>query len=124
MSLQVGKAIYNILSNDAKVIDSVGHKIYPLIADTGTTFPFIVYRRTSIEPSDSKDRFIYSEDTYVEVVIEIADLVKNALQGKKGNYSGINIHDIRMTNADEDYIEDTFIQNLTFNIKTNGRTSN
>lgn len=95
--------------------------------------PFIVYRRTSIEPSDSKDRFIYSEDTYVEVVIasdkynesiEIADLVKNALQGKKGNYSGINIHDIRMTNADEDYIEDTFIQNLTFNIKTNGRTSN
>lgn len=46
MSLQVGKAIYNILSNDAKVIDGVGHKIYPLIADTGTTFPFIVYRRT------------------------------------------------------------------------------
>ena len=133
MSLQVGKAIYNILSNDAKVIDSVGHKIYPLIADTGTTFPFIVYRRTSIEPSDSKDRFIYSEDTYVEVVIasdkynesiEIADLVKDALQGKKGNYSCINIYDIRMTNADEDYIEDTFIQNLTFNIKTNGRTSN
>ena len=32
MSLQVGKAIYNILSNDAKVIDGVGHKIYPLIA--------------------------------------------------------------------------------------------
>lgn len=133
MSLQVGKAIYNILSNDAKIIDSVEHKIYPLIADTGTTFPFIVYRRTGIEPSDSKDRFIYSEDTYVEVVIasdkynesiEIADLVKDALQGKKGNYSGINIHDIRMTNADEDYIEDTFIQNLTFNIKTNGRTSN
>ena len=133
MSLQVGKAIYNILSNDAKIIDSVEHKIYPLIADTGTTFPFIVYRRTGIEPSDSKDRFIYSENTYVEVVIasdkynesiEIADLVKNALQGKKGNYSGINIHDIRMTNADEDYIEDTFIQNLTFNIKTNGRTSN
>jgi hypothetical protein len=133
MSLQVGKAIYNILSNDAKIIDSVEHKIYPLIADTGTTFPFIVYRRTGIEPSDSKDRFIYSENTYVEVVIasdkynesiEIADLVKDALQGKKGNYSGINIYDIRMTNADEDYIEDTFIQNLTFNIKTNGRTSN
>ena len=133
MSLQVGKAIYNILRNDAKVLDSVGLKIYPLIADTGTTFPFNVYRRTSIEPSDSKDRFIYSEDTYVEVVIasdkynesiEIADLVKDALQGKKGNYSGINIYDIRMTNADEDYIEDTFIQNLTFNIKTNGRTSN
>ena len=91
------------------------------------------YRRTGIEPSDSKDRFIYKEDTYVEVVIasdkynesiEIADLVKDALQGKRGIYSSINIQDIRMTNADEDYIEDTFIQKLTFNIKTNGRTSN
>ena len=132
MSLQVGKAIYNLLSNDANVTGRVQNKIYPLIADTGTTFPFIVYRRTGIEPSDSKDRFIYKEDTYVEVAIasdkynesiEIADSVKDALQGKRGNYSGINIQDIRMTNADEDYIEDTFIQNLTFNIKTNGRTS-
>lgn len=130
MSLQIGKAIYNILSNDTRVTDSVGHKIYPLIADTGTTFPFIVYKRTGIKPSDSKDRFIYSEDTYVEVVIasdkynesiEIADMVKDALQGKRGDYSGINIYDIGMTDADEDYIEDTFIQTLTFNIKTNGK---
>ena len=132
---QVGNTILAKRDNSAwpKGAKLSGFSIYPLIADTGTTFPFIVYRRTGIEPSDSKDRFIYKEDTYVEVVIasdkynesiEIADLVKDALQGKKGNYSGINIQDIRMTNADEDYIEDTFIQNLTFNIKTNGRTSN
>lgn len=133
MSLQIGKAIYNILSNDDKVVDKVQYKIYPLIADTGTTFPFIVYKRTGIEPADSKDRFIYNENTYVEVMIasdkynesiEIAELVKNALAGKRGQYSGIDIYDIGMTGADEDYIEDTFIQNLTFNIKTNGRTSN
>ena len=62
MSLQVGKAIYNLLSNDANVTGrGTKIKIYPLIADTGTTFPFIVYRRTGIEPSDSKDRFIYKE---------------------------------------------------------------
>ena len=115
MSLQVGKAIYNLLSNDTNVTGRVQNKIYPLIADTGTTFPFIVYRRTGIEPSDSKDRFIYSEDTYVEVVID---------SDKYNESIGINIQGIRMTNADEDYIEDTFIQNLTFNIKTNGRTSN
>ena len=66
---------------------------------------------------------VVASDKYNES-IEIADLVKDALQGKRGIYSGINIYDIRMTDADEDYIEDTFIQNLTFNIKTNGRTSN
>lgn len=130
MSLQIGKAIYQLLSENTAVTDRVQNKIYPLIADTGTTFPFIIYKRTGIEPSDSKDRFIYNEDTYVDVVIasdkynesiEIADLVKVALQGKKGNYSNIEVYDIRMTDADEDYIEDTFIQNLTFNIKTNGK---
>lgn len=130
MSLQIGKAIYQLLSENTAVTDRVQNKIYPLIADTGTTFPFIIYKRTSVIPSDSKDRFIYNEDTYVDVVIasdkynesiEIADLVKVALQGKKGNYSNIEVYDIRMTDADEDYIEDTFIQNLTFNIKTNGK---
>ena len=63
---------------------------------------------------------VIASDKYNES-IEIADLVKDALQGKKGNYSGINIQDIRMTNADEDYIEDTFIQNITFDINTNGK---
>ena len=114
MSLQIGKAIYQILSNDTDVVDRVQNKIYPLIADVDTTFPFIIYKRTGITPADSKDRFIYSEDVYVDVVIasdkynesiEIADLVRTALL--KGGYDGIK--DIDLTDADEDYIEDTFI---------------
>lgn len=131
--IQIGKAVYQILSNDAKVKEMVGNKIYPLIANQGTTYPFIIYKRTSIEPLTSKDRFICSEITSVDVIIasdrydesiELAELVQDALNGKSGIYSGINIIDINLISADEDYIEDTFIQNLTFNIKTNGRTSN
>lgn len=130
MSLQVGKAIYTILQSDEAVVAKVQNKIYPLIADTDTTFPFIIYKRTGVEAAGTKDRFIYNEDTYVEVVIasdkymdsiEIADLVKDALVGKRGNYSGIEIYDTIMTNADEDYLQDTFTQTLTFNIKTNGK---
>lgn len=131
--IQIGKAVYQILSNDTKVTEMVGNKIYPLIANQGTTYPFIIYRRTGIEPVTSKDRFICSEVTSVDVIIasdrydesiEVAELVKDALSGKSGIYSGIKVIDINMISADEDYIEDTFIQNLTFNIKTNGRTSN
>lgn len=127
MSLQIGKAIYHILSNDTDIVDRVQNKIYPLIADVDTTFPFIVYKRTGITPATSKDRFIYDEDVYVEVVvasdsyqesIEIADLVKSALQFKKGLYNDITVKDILLTDADEDYTQDTFIQILTFNIKT------
>ena len=38
-SLNIGKAIYTILQTS---ID-IDKKIYPLIADEGTTFPFIIY---------------------------------------------------------------------------------
>lgn len=131
--IQIGKAVYQILSNDTKVKEMVENKIYPLIANQGTTYPFIVYKRTGIEPLTSKDKFICNEITSVDVIIasdrydesiELAELVQDALNGKRGTYSGINIIDINLISADEDYIEDTFIQNLTFNIKTNGRTSN
>ena len=122
MSLQIGKAIYHILSNDKDVVDRVQKKIYPLIADVDTTFPFIVYKRTGIAPADSKDRFVFDEDVFVDIVvasdkynesIEIADLVRAALL--KGSYDGIK--DIELIDADEDYFEDTFIQNLTFKLQ-------
>lgn len=131
--IQIGKAVYQLLSSDTEVTEKVENRIYPLIADQGTIYPFIIYKRTGIEPITSKDRFICSEITSVDVVvasdrydesIEVAELVKDALIGKNGIYSGIKVVDIDMISADEDYIEDTFIQNLTFNIKTNGRTSN
>lgn len=131
--IQIGKAVYQLLSSDTGVTERVENRIYPLIADQSTIYPFIIYKRTGIEPMASKDKFICSEITTVDVVvasdrydesIEVAELVKDALIGKNGIYSGIKVVDIDMISADEDYIEDTFIQNLTFNIKTNGRTSN
>lgn len=126
MSLQVGKAIYNILSNNVDVVNKVNKKIYPLVADQSTTFPFIVYRRTGLEPSTTKDRYIYSSSAIIQIVIasenyndsvDIAEKVKDALIGKRGIYSNIEILDITLINADEDYFEDTFIQTLTLNIK-------
>lgn len=122
MSLQIGKAIYHILSNDTNVVDRVQNKIYPLIADVDTTFPFIVYKRTGISPADSKDRFIFDEDVFVDIVvasdkynesIEIAELVRTSLE--KGSYMGIK--DIQLVDADEDYFEDTFIQKLTIKLQ-------
>lgn len=126
MNLQVGKAIFSILSNDADLVEKVENKIYPLIADVNTTFPFIVYRRNGIEPLNSKDRFTINTTTYISIVvasdkydesIEIAERIINALN--KGTYQGIM--DISLVDADEDYIDDTFIQTLTYNIKTDGK---
>ena len=125
MSLQVGKAIYSLLSSNQQLVSMVDGNIFPLIAEINTTFPFIVYRREAITPQYTKDYWTSDEvminvmvasNDYVES-IEIADLVRQSLDQKKGEYSGITIKDIRLTQADEDFIDDTYIQYLTFKIK-------
>ena len=73
----------------------------------------------SVNESVTVDVVIASKD-YIDT-IELADYVRDALEGRRGNFSGIEINDIRMISADEEYIEDTFIQNLTFDINTNGK---
>ena len=116
--IEVGKAIKAILED----ID----KVYPLVADEGTTFPFIVYRRSSLRPASTKDRYNYSETATVEIIvasnsypesINIALQVKDLMEGTRGVYCDINIGEITLINAWEDYLEDSFIQKLTFNIE-------
>lgn len=119
-SLNIGKAIYTILQTS---ID-IDKKIYPLIADEGTTFPFIIYKRTGLTPESTKDNT--NENVSVEIniassnyseSIDLAIKVRKALEHKKGTYSDIAIEDIVIDDATEDYIEDSFIQTLTFKIE-------
>ena len=119
-SLNIGKAIYTILQTS---ID-IDKKIYPLIADEGTTFPFIIYKRTGLIPESTKDNT--NENVSVEIniassnyseSIDLAIKVRKVLEHKKGTYSDIAIEDIVIDDATEDYIEDTFIQTLTFKIE-------
>ena len=53
--MQLGKAIYNILSNDATITDIVSTRIFPNVAPQTTQFPFIIYDITGVDPNDTKD---------------------------------------------------------------------
>lgn len=111
-SLQIGKAIYAILSDEGIT------KVFPLVADEGTTFPFVVYRRISLTPASTKDRFNYRELATVEILVASSDYnsgislaiqIKELLEKTRGTYNGIKIGDVVVTGASEDYIDDTFI---------------
>lgn len=116
--LEVGKAIYKILEGIRNV--------YPLVADQGTEYPFIVYRRVSLSHANTKDRFNYQELATIEVIVasssytESIDLAKQVmyrLEHTRGIYNEISINEIKLVGAEEDYIEDAFIQKLTFEIE-------
>ncbi|MCQ2978735.1 MAG: DUF3168 domain-containing protein [Clostridia bacterium] len=128
MSLQVGKVIYKILTDDEDVNQLVQNKVFPLVAENGTTFPFIVYKRNSLIPVTTKDKYIYSLESSFEITVadntyngsvDLAEKVINALANKQGKINNVNISSIELTDCSEDFNEDTYIQTINFNIKIN-----
>nr|WP_320038856.1 DUF3168 domain-containing protein [uncultured Bacteroides sp.] len=126
MSLLINKAISNILTTSTELKNKVGSNIYALIAPDSVTFPFIVYKRNNLTPEYSKDGLAYN-NTDIQVIIgaanytdsvEVAQLVRNSLELKKGIFAGINIIECKLTSAEEDFVENSFAQSLTFSIKS------
>lgn len=126
-SLQIGKAIYTILSNNQTVSDLVGTKIFPIISDDeNTTFPFIVYRRTGEMPVNNKDfrcsdaviEILIAADSYTQS-IECAEAVREALEGYDGSVCDFYINDIILQYAAEDFVDGVFTQTLQWRIEFN-----
>ena len=126
-SLNIGKVIKDILYQDEALNTLVKSQVFPMIAEENTTFPFIVYRRNSIRKVSTKD-YVNDEIASVDIVIasdkyaqsvEIAERVRFILE--HGGYEGENfsVDNITLSNASEQYMQNTYIQTLTFDIEIN-----
>ena len=122
-SLEVGKEIYSILSKNKSLTDKVGNKIYPIIVEKDTNYPFIVYKRSNVIPDYTKD-YHFKDYVIVDIIcvsnhyvesVEIATLVRESLEDKRIG----DINSIRLESADEDFIDDAYIQTLSFNLTIN-----
>lgn len=118
-NFKVGKELVNILQGSSAVVDALGNKIFPLVAVPNTTFPFLVYRRSYYTPENNKD--YEGEKVGVEMVIcatryedgvDIADKVATAVNHARTNM----IDDVNITNISENYVEDTFTQQVNIEI--------
>lgn len=98
---------------------------FPIIAEKGANYPFCVYRRTALSGNTSKDGYTYEETISVEIVvcattysesIRYAHEIKTQLEQQRGRFENINITNISLTNANEDWSGDAYIQRLYFNI--------
>lgn len=127
MSISISKHVFAKLSASEALKTLVGDKIFPLSTKEATTFPFIIYKRDSLTPAYTKDRYDTGDNVVSEVVvasdnyfnsIEIAEVVRESLENKRGKYKSFNVTDAKLLSADEDFIDDTFIQRLTFSFNT------
>lgn len=116
-TLNIGSFISSRLTN-------IGVKVYPIIADNDAKSTFIVYRRNGLSSNLCKDG-IYQETVSLEITIvsptystsiETATKVRRAIERYRGTYDDYNIDDIFLTFADEQYIQNQYIQKITFDI--------
>ena len=131
-NISIGKVIYNILSNDKDLKIKLKDKIFPLVSEAETTFPFLIYRRKSILQHNTKDK-LYSESADVEIIIAsekynesvvLAEMVKEVLEKYKGINNSIDVDKIEVIDAYEEFANDAYLQNLVIKINTNKYGSN
>jgi len=101
--MDIGKAIYNILSENVAVAAIVDTRIFPNVATQSESFPFIIYDVQSDSPEDTKDGVANLDITNMMVsaysdsysnATEIAGTIREALDRYSGTNSGVVINTI------------------------------
>ena len=71
MSLSIGAHVYKKLSDSTELVKLISDKIYAISTKTEISFPFVIYRRNSLVPEYTKDRYGTGDTVSVEVAVAI-----------------------------------------------------
>ena len=127
-SILVSKYIRRFLVENEEVQGLIDvNKIFPLIANADTTFPFIVFQRSNLMPIYTKDILTENQITMVIIVVsndyiqslDLANAVRHALEGNIYRDNDIVISAMKMESITEETLEDDYIQRMvfTFNVQ-------
>lgn len=122
-AISINKYIYNLLKNDEQLRELVGTKIYPLVAEESVTLPFVIFTKETVEGNYTKDFLTYDSATISVAVaaanyfqtVQIAERIRAILENYRDGY----FFNILLDSVTEDFIDDTFIQQLQFSAKIN-----
>ena len=127
-SILIGKVIYSKLISNQLIADIVNDRVFPVIAEQTTTFPFIIYYRVSISNN------LYNKDGSVEDTVvfsitvvstnynesaELANEIRKIFDKKQITNDIMRITDSRLIEIDESYEDNSYVQKLTFSCTVN-----
>lgn len=127
-TILAGKYIRKIMIEDVELMKLItSDKIFPLIANPDTTYPFIVYSRENITPIYTKDFLSENELSFTIIVVsadyeeslDIANAVRHSLESYRYKDEVINIYPIKLQSVVEETLEDAYIQRMVFTFKAN-----
>ena len=122
-SLSAGEIIRAVLTSDPEVT-ARAKKVYPVVEDTAE-LPYVVYRRTQLEQGQVKGRR-GNDNVTIEVLcytkgytegVELAEAVRDALDNKTAESYGLVMRSCYLTDSEEAWQDDAYLQVLVFNVK-------
>lgn len=118
-SLKITRAIYTLTK------DLFDGKVYPLVAEQSTSYPFMVVKRQNTDCVRVKERTCATETSYIEISIiaetyqesiDLAEKVKETLDWVRGEVNDINIVQMFIEGSSEDYLSDAYVQRLNLSV--------
>lgn len=121
-SIYINKVIYERLTASPFIAQMCPNKVFPLVAEQTTTFPFIVYWRDNVVSDNCKDGMHEDEVTFTVVVVsdnyplslELAHEARMCLEAMRIVTQGMVITDCKVTGIEENYSENAYVQTLSF----------
>ena len=129
--MDIGKAIYKILSGNVAVASMVGTRISPTVMHQSAAFPFIVYDVSSDTPEGQKDSVALLDTVSIMVsgyaknyndASKLANYIRTALDRVNGLYVGVNIQAINFDGYDDVFddmsgSDGVYRKSLNFNVR-------
>lgn len=118
-SLKIGDMVYALCKDICK------GGCYPIIADKGANYPFMIYRRSGLSERSSKDRGIV-DYVNVEIIlcsqdytesIDLITKVKDTLELKRWYNGEFQVIDTEITGGAEWWHNDAYVQSLNVQFK-------
>lgn len=125
-SIKLTKYIRKFLLDNKELMKVVKPtSIFPIVAQANTKYPYIVMQRTGIRASYSKAG-ITEDNVTLEIIaisndysqsIDIAQLIRETIDGKRYRGDEIEIDDIEVESITEEWAENAYLQRLIFSMK-------
>ena len=128
-TLNIGSFIYDTIKADKQLTDTlrISTNVFPIVAEDGTDYPFVIYRRTGLVSNNCKDG--YYEDivrveikaicaTYIQSV-QVINRIRELFECQHIEYENMTIEDTSIENASENYEYNAFTQTINLVFKIN-----
>lgn len=128
-TLNIGSFIYDTIKADKQLTDTlrISTNVFPIVAEDGTDYPFVTYRRTGLVSNNCKDG--YYEDivrveikaicaTYIQSV-QVINRIRELFECRHIEYENMTIEDTSIENASENYEYNAFTQTINLVFKIN-----